>query len=129
MNCGWIAKQQKSEVEIPVGKLKVKGVIRPTQTPGKFTPINNADKGEWYWLDINSMANYCNTLPILIDLSTSIFNHNSNELKNLQHTSKPIAVGSQLNELPNNHMQYVLTWYTLSVALSIMSYLYIKRKI
>jgi surfeit locus 1 family protein len=31
-------------------------------------------------------------------------------------------------ELPNNHLQYALTWYSLAIVLAVMSWLFIRRR-
>lgn len=56
----------------PEGEVEIHGVLRESQARNSFTPDNNVDKGEWYWVDIAAMANYAggessNVQPVLIE--------------------------------------------------------------
>ncbi len=78
--------------------------------PSSITPENDPKSNIWYWKDLSGMAVNAaiapdNLLPFFVDAWP---------------TSKagtlPIA-GTTLVILPNNHLQYAMTWYGLAAAL------------
>ncbi len=40
------------------GEVQVLGMLRTTQVRNHFTPDNHPEKGEWYWADVDAMAEY-----------------------------------------------------------------------
>lgn len=40
------------------GVVELVGLLRVSQVKNNFTPDNIPEKGEWYWADVNAMANY-----------------------------------------------------------------------
>ena len=62
----------KRKFSAPEGEVEIHGVLRESQARNSFTPDNNAEKGEWYWADVPTMANYAggessNVQPVLIE--------------------------------------------------------------
>lgn len=54
------------------GEVFVLGMLRTTQVRNKFTPDNHPEKGEWYWSDVPSMAEFAggekaNVQPVYIE--------------------------------------------------------------
>ena len=50
----------------------VQGMLRVSQVRNSFTPDNHPEKGEWYWIDIDAMAEYAggekeNVQPVLVE--------------------------------------------------------------
>lgn len=92
-----------------MGEVVLTGILRWPTEPGRFTPENRPDKGEWYWLDLPAMAAQSDlprVAPAYIELGRS--------------SSDPdrLPVGGQtIVELPNNHLQYAITWYALAAVL------------
>lgn len=40
------------------GEVEMLGMIRTSQNRNAFTPDNHPEKGEWYWTDVKTMAEY-----------------------------------------------------------------------
>lgn len=40
------------------GDVHVLGMLRVSQTRNAFTPDNHPEKSEWYWIDVDAMAEY-----------------------------------------------------------------------
>ena len=50
----------------------VQGMLRVSQVRNNFTPDNHPEKGEWYWIDIDAMAEHvggekANVQPVLVE--------------------------------------------------------------
>lgn len=93
-----------------VGQQRITGLLRLPSIgkPGTFTPDNDPARNSWFYVDIAAMAKAAGlerALPFYIDADA---------------TPNPGGLpqgGQTLPELPNNHLQYAITWYALAVAL------------
>jgi len=103
------------------GEVEVLGMLRISQARNTFTPDNNPEKGEWYWTDVEKMAETAggkaaNVQPVFIE---QIFEGHAGEA-NIK-LSKGIPVGrAPTVDLRNAHLSYVITWYSLSVFTALM---------
>ncbi|KAJ7361529.1 mitochondrial protein required for respiration [Mycena albidolilacea] len=117
--------QDTSEVEIT-------GMLRTSQERNTFTPDNHPERGEWYWKDLDAMAEYAgganaNVQPVLVE---EIFEGHEGEAT--ARIAKGIPVGRPARvDLRNAHLSYVITWYTLSLFTAVMfvRVLFNKKKI
>ena len=103
-----------------VGPVRLEGVLRPPPRPGRFTPDNrptSGARGQWYWIDIAAMSRAAGVsfLPILVEVGPA---PNPGGL--------PIG-GRTRTDIPNNHLQYAITWYALAVALAVIAGLFCWR--
>jgi surfeit locus 1 family protein len=113
------------------GFVEVVGMLRTQPQKNSFTPDNNPEKGEWYWADVDAVAEYAggdkaNVQPVLVeeifglqlleqaflrkDLTDSLFSdgHIGKALHNIKHG---IPVGrAPTIELRNEHRTYAVTW-------------------
>lgn len=96
------------------GKTTVTGLARaaPAEKPSFIVPDNDVTKNLFYWKDLRTMAAStgladADLVPFFIDAARD---PNSNTL--------PIG-GVTVVDLPNNHLQYALTWYGLAAVLAI----------
>ncbi len=92
------------------GTLTVTGLVRiPSEgKPSWFTPDNDPARNSWFFVDVAAMgkaAGVDQVLPFYIDADAS---PNPGGLP---------QGGQTLTDLPNNHLQYAITWYALAVAL------------
>lgn len=92
------------------GKVAVTGLARaaPAEKPSVIVPDNDPAGRTYYWKDLAAMrqaAGLETVLPFFVDAGPS---PNPGGL--------PIG-GVTIIELPNNHLQYAVTWYGLAVAL------------
>ena len=40
------------------GEVDITGMLRTSQARNRFTPDNRPEKREWYWVDVNALADY-----------------------------------------------------------------------
>jgi Uncharacterized conserved protein len=100
------------------GQVPVAGIARQPAKPGAFTPDNRPDQNRWYWPDLTAMAAHAGLLqvaPLLLEAGPAA---NPGGL--------PVGGQNYIN-LPNNHLQYAITWYSLAAVLVVI-YLVSRRR-
>jgi surfeit locus 1 family protein len=105
----------------PKGPVHVEGLLRlpPTGRPNWFLPDNRPDLNYWFWVDLPAMAlanKLANVAPFYIDADA---------------TPNPGGWpkgGVTRLELPNNHLQYAITWFSLAVAMLVIYVLSQRRR-
>ena len=113
---GWVpadkahpAARRAGQLEGPVriaGTLRYRGDDRP----GWFTPDNRPEQSLWYWYDLGALERKLRLplLPVVVEADAT---PNPGGL--------PIPRRAR-TELPNNHLQYAITWYGLAAGLVII---------
>ncbi|KAJ7293129.1 mitochondrial protein required for respiration [Mycena rebaudengoi] len=97
------------------------GMLRTSQDRNSFVPDNHPEQGQWYWNDLDAMAEHAggsaaNVQPVLVE---EIFEGHEGEAS--KRLSKGIPVGRPARvDLRNAHLSYVITWYTLSLFTAVM---------
>jgi len=108
--------------ELPV---RVTGVIRGSEKPSIFVPANEPSSGQWFYVDVPMIARACG-LP-----ENTVYIEDINE--DVSPTN-PYPVPKDVNTLirhsvmPEDHLKYTFTWYTLSAAVTYMASKRIKAK-
>ncbi|HEY1432950.1 MAG TPA: SURF1 family protein [Stellaceae bacterium] len=105
--------------EIP-GPVRVEGLLRlpPAGRPNWFLPDNRPDLNYWFWVDLAAMSaadRLERVAPFYIDADA---------------TPNPGGWpkgGVTRLALPNNHLQYAITWFSLAVALIVIYVLFHRR--
>ncbi|KAG2306104.1 hypothetical protein Bca52824_025852 [Brassica carinata] len=116
-----ITKEQVSTVK-PV---EVVGVIRGGENPSIFVPANDPSTGQWFYVDVPAMARAIG-LP-----EDTIYVEDVHEDID---RSRPYPVPKDINTLirskvmPQDHLNYCITWYSLSAAVTFMAYKRLKPK-
>ena len=117
VNRGFVPYDLKDAAKRPqgqvAGKVTVTGLARNplTQKPSSMVPDNDPAKNVFYWKDRDAMAATAGLpagyalVPFLLDADAT---PNPGGL--------PLG-GVTLIDLPNNHLQYAVTWYGLAAAL------------
>ncbi|EWY38412.1 hypothetical protein N825_13020 [Skermanella stibiiresistens SB22] len=115
VNRGWIPTEARDPATRPDGLLSgtvtVEGIVRVPTGPGWMQPDNDAWANVWFWYDIPAMAasaGVTGALPVIVEAAA---------------TPNPggLPVGGQSNVvIPNNHLQYVVTWYGLALTLLVV---------
>ena len=106
----------KSEIESEL--VTINGIVKFQQKINYFTPNNNVIKNEWYYININEVSNFL-SLPLL---NFYIVEENNIEEK--------YPVGSQYNiNIPNDHLQYAITWFSLALALCIFINIFWRKNV
>ena len=98
------------------GLIELEGnLFWPNETDG-FTPEANLSKNIWFARDIELMSVMLKTEPIMVVITKS----------SLDHGAKMQSLDVNL---PNNHLQYAITWFSLATIWFFMSiYLIIVTK-
>ena len=102
------------------GTVRVQGLLRrpPSGRPSWVLPDNRADLNYWFWVDLPAMsaaAQLDRVAPFYIDADA---------------TPNPGGWpkgGVTRLELPNDHLQYAITWFSLAVALAVIYVLFHRR--
>lgn len=103
------------------GRRRIVGLLRlpPDGRPNWFLPDNRPDLDYWFWVDLPAMAaadKLASVAPFYIDADA---------------TPNPGGwpKGSvPLPELPNHHLQYAITWFSLAAALAVIYFLFHRRR-
>jgi len=119
-------------MRLPEGEITVSGVTRARAGDRNlFSPEADTARNVWYWYDLPGIAG---SLPE--DLSDEINGQppiTASVFVQLEPGGEPGEEKSPEPEdlkveLPNNHLQYALTWYSLALVLLVMSWLFIRRR-
>lgn len=118
--------ESSSEIEKPVKPpVRVIGVIRGSENPSIFVPANEPSNGQWFYVDVPMIARACG-LP-----ENTVYIEDMNE--DISATN-PYPLPKDVNALihhsvmPDDHLKYTVTWYTLSAAVTYMASKRIKPK-
>ena len=115
INRGWIQKDRKGNRNInKVESNSYEGILKKITKPNPFKPDNDIENNIWYSLKLTDLEDF--TGYKLSNFVLFLQNNQNNLVEN-----KIVSP-----DLPNNHLKYALTWY--SVALSILLYFLYFRK-
>jgi surfeit locus 1 family protein len=121
VNRGFIPLELKDKAKRAAGELSgnvsVTGLLRvaPAEKPSFFLPDNRPDLNLWFWVDLPAMvkaAAIADAVPYYIDAD-----------KTPNPGGWPKGGDTRL-ELPNDHLQYAITWFSLAIALIVIYVLY-----
>lgn len=125
VNRGWVpdtlkdpSKRQEGQVQGPV---TVTGLVRLPEHKGWFTPDNDYAANQWYWRDVDAMRWGAQGPPSPLQFSAE--NQQAYAPFSIDAEATPENPGgwpkggTTLINLPNSHLQYVVTWYGLAVTL------------
>lgn len=121
VNRGWVPAEVKDAASrpesLPQGPVTVEGVVRKGWEQTMFVPDNDPVRNYWFYADLDAMARAAGVSvpPVMVEAVAG-------------PDPAVLPIGGQTRlEIPNNHLQYALTWYGLAVALVAM-YLVAWRK-
>jgi surfeit locus 1 family protein len=111
---GWVPEDQTHPAarpeSQPTGSVTIRGIARyrGDDEPAWMTPDNQPDEAVWYWYDMAALraATGEDLLPVVIEADARP-----------NRGGLPVG-GRTRTELPNRHLQYVVTWYGLALALA-----------
>ena len=124
VNRGFIPAELKEPAKRAAGQIagtvRVQGLLRlpPAEKPAWFLPDNRPDLNYWFWVDLPAMSaadKLDRVAPFYIDADA---------------TANPGGWpkgGVTRLVLPNDHMQYATTWFSLAVALIVIYVLFHRR--
>ncbi|MBV1900094.1 MAG: SURF1 family protein [Kordiimonadaceae bacterium] len=110
VNFGWVPLEQQANAAIAKGKVAFRGIKLPSAKPGTMSLANDPTKGTWYLADVPEMAAHFG-LKAGQYYDFRVFADHTAAVGGL-----PLG-GQVLVRIPNNHFEYMLTWYGLAAAL------------
>ena len=115
INRGWIKKEFKNNPDINTLSKNITGMLKQANRKNIFTPDNDLKENIWFSINLEEIRK-----------STGIkFNKFIVYLedKNIDMPQpKKITV-----DVPNNHLKYAITWYSISISI-LFYYLYFRKK-
>ena len=124
VNRGYIPSELKDPAKRAIGQsagtVRVEGLLRlpPAGRPNWFLPDNRPDLNYWFWVDLPAMsaANKLDRVaPFYIDADATP-----------NPGGWPKGGVTRLT-LPNNHLQYAITWFSLAAAMTVIYVHYHRR--
>lgn len=112
---GWVPESEK-EAERPPVAARIVGNFRTVDETDSFTPNPDLEENYWFARDVPKLAEALDTLPILIVLRAT-----SEE----DPPVTPWPVGTE--GIPNDHLNYAITWFSLAVVWAGMTGLWLWR--
>ncbi|KAH1234091.1 Surfeit locus protein 1 [Glycine max] len=121
----WSRKPVIEDQVASVTPIEVVGVVRESEKPSIFVPANDPKASQWFYVDVPGIARACG-LP-----ENTIYVEDINEDVN---PSNPYPVPKDVNTLirssvmPRDHLNYTLTWCSLSAAVTFMAFKRLRQK-
>ena len=124
VNRGWVPLANKdpgtrAAGQVP-GTVRIEGVVRLSGAKGAFTPANEPGPNLWFYPDIAQMAAAAGLLrvrPVFVEAGP-------------EPNPGGLPIGGQTAlDLPNDHLQYAITWYSLALALAVIYGLFCRRQL
>jgi surfeit locus 1 family protein len=98
----------------------VTGIARSPETQTLFTPDNEPKVNRWFWRDLAGMAR--SMFPAgTIDVAPFFLEADKSKVPGFWPEG-----GQTRLEIPNNHLQYAITWFLLAAGLLIVFGLYVR---
>ncbi|MFO1210206.1 MAG: SURF1 family protein [Amaricoccus sp.] len=91
-----------------LGPIAIEGTLAWPDETDRFTPEPDRTKDIWFARDVPLMADALGTLPVMLVTATS------------DDPSGPMPL-PQTVDIPNNHLQYAITWFGLAMAWTLMT--------
>lgn len=106
------------QTELPthVGSVTVRGNLQWPQETDSFTPEPDVEGNIWFARDVAQMAAALQTEPTLVVAKQTSFDDTP---------IRPLPVDT--SAIPNDHLQYAITWFSLAAIWIAMSFAFILR--
>jgi surfeit locus 1 family protein len=123
VNRGFIPSERKDPVTRTAGQLTetvhIRGLLRlpPEAKPNWFLPDNRPDLNYWFWIDLPAMAAAAHLVPA----DVAPFYTDADATPN--PGGWPQGGVTPLN-LPNDHLQYAIIWFSFATALIVIYVVY-----
>ena len=101
----WLRVESRTE-----GVVSIEGVIRTNPGRSSLSPKNDAARNYWFWRDFEAMAAFAGVEapPFMIEAGPA-------------PNPGGVPIGREFRvELRNEHLQYVIIWFSLAVALAVI---------
>ena len=116
INRGWIKKELKNTSEINlINDVEIIGLLRKIIKKNIFKPENDTKNNIWFSINLNQIK----------DITGKDF---SNYVVFLEDEKKKIPAPKKITiDVPNNHLKYAITWYSISISI-LLYFLYFRRQ-
>ena len=115
INRGWIKKEFKNNSAINSYSSNIKGLLKESTRNNIFTPNNDLKENIWFSINLNEIQKVTgkkfNKFIVYLEDETI-------------DTPKPKEITI---DLPNNHLKYAITWYSISISI-LFYFLYFRKK-
>jgi surfeit locus 1 family protein len=117
VNRGWIPKELKElpEINSNQNNTKVRGLLRKIYKANIFKPDNDIKDNIWFSVNLDDLEKFTGK-----KFSNFIIYLEDQDVK--APLPRKITV-----DLPNNHLKYALTWYSIAISI-LLYYLYFRKK-
>ena len=115
VNRGWIQKEFKNSFDINASSKNITGMLRQVKRKNLFTPDNDIIENIWFSINLEDVQK--TTDKKFNKFIVYLEDQNINRPK-----PKKITV-----DVPNNHLKYAITWYSISISI-LFYYLYFRKK-
>jgi len=105
------------DAPLPTGAITVTGNLQWPQEIDGYTPAPDLENNIWFARDVPAMAEALNTEPVLIV---------ARDITPDEATVTPFPVDT--SRIPNDHLQYAITWFSLAAIWLAMSALFLRRR-
>ena len=112
---GVIKEKDKSLLKTSGQQSLVTGYLSWPNETDYFTPEPNFTRNIWFSRDLEKMANFLETQPILVVLTEN-------------RLDPSIRMQDPTNGIPNNHLQYAITWFMMAILWFGMSVYFVYKK-
>jgi len=113
---GWVPSEKKDAAKRTEGQIQGRvlliGVVRRAQVQRQFAPDNVPDKNIWFHVDVPLMRQMAGGKP---DPKLDTFFLEADTTPN--PGGLPLGGQTQL-DIPNDHLQYAITWFLIALALA-----------
>ncbi|MGC1503905.1 MAG: SURF1 family protein [Sulfitobacter sp.] len=106
-----------NSLALPEGEITVTGNLQWPQETDGFTPAADTENNIWFARDVPAMAQALGSQPVLIVARTL-------SLDDPAITPLPVDT----SRIPNDHLQYAITWFSLAAIWLAMSLLFLRRR-
>jgi len=115
INRGWIKKEFKNNSAINSYSSNIKGLLKESNRKNIFTPNNDLKENIWFSINLNEIQKVTGKKfnKFIVYLEDEKIN-----------TPKPKEITI---DLPNNHLKYAITWYSISISI-LFYFLYFRKK-
>lgn len=119
VNRGWIPMEETAPLHFTKGPIRITGIAQIPPAPDRFTPRNDPAAGDWYWIDLPAMAQaagYDSFAPLILYADAE--------------DMETFPIGGQARiTLPQNHLQYALTWALFALTLLVIYIIYHTKRL
>ncbi|WP_282059828.1 SURF1 family protein [Roseobacter litoralis] len=118
IDLGFVTTENASGLKFEEGPpLSIVGNLQWPQEVDGFTPEPDLQSNIWFARDVDAMAAALGTRPILVV---------RRDAPQLGGPLSPMPVDTRV--IPNDHLQYAVTWFSLATIWSLMTFFFLRRK-